>query len=195
MELQGVGLGKGGAWTGFIWLRIGTGTERALWMLKWTSGLHKMWGISSCAPVSFSRRTLLHGVMMMMMMMMMIIMMIIIIIIIITIKFTMKPQAVMLVSLRCSPFKSWCLSYCPAVSPTIHHDRQFTTLVANSLTHDHIQTAAKLTILNLLEKFGCHETMRQFSTTNIIILIIVIITEVHTFNPIHFLQIRTTRLP
>ena len=88
------------------------------------------------------------------------------IIIISTIKITMKlQQAVMLVSLRCSPFKSCGLSYCPAVSPSTHHDRQFHNLISQLISHDHIQTDAKLTILNLLEKSGCHET-RRFTTTS-----------------------------
>ena len=49
--------------TGWSWLRIGTGGGR-LWGREWTLGFHKMRGISWLAakPVSFSRRTLLHGV-------------------------------------------------------------------------------------------------------------------------------------
>ena len=49
--------------TGWSWLRIGTGGRR-LWVRWWTVGFHKMRGISWLAakPVSFSRRTLLHGV-------------------------------------------------------------------------------------------------------------------------------------
>jgi hypothetical protein len=49
--------------TGWSWLRIGTGGGH-LWLRHWTSGFHKMWAISWLAakPVSFSRRTLLHGV-------------------------------------------------------------------------------------------------------------------------------------
>jgi hypothetical protein len=35
----------GEAWTGLIWLRIGTGGGR-LWMRSWTFGFHKMQGIS-----------------------------------------------------------------------------------------------------------------------------------------------------
>jgi hypothetical protein len=34
-----------GAWTGSIWLRIGTGGE-LFWMRLWTFGFHKMRGIS-----------------------------------------------------------------------------------------------------------------------------------------------------
>jgi hypothetical protein len=33
------------AWTGLIWLKIGTGGGH-LWMRLWTFGFHKMWGIS-----------------------------------------------------------------------------------------------------------------------------------------------------
>ena len=45
------------------WLRIGTGGGH-LWVRWWTFEFHKMRGISWLAadPVSFSRRTLLHGV-------------------------------------------------------------------------------------------------------------------------------------
>ena len=48
--------------TGWSWLRIGTGGGR-LWVRWWTFGFHKMRGISWLAakPVTFSRRTLLHG--------------------------------------------------------------------------------------------------------------------------------------
>ena len=48
--------------TGWSWLRIRTGGGR-LWVRWWTLGFHKMRGISWLAakPVSFSRRTLLHG--------------------------------------------------------------------------------------------------------------------------------------
>ena len=49
--------------TGWSWLRIGTGGGH-LWVRWWTFGFRKMRGISWLAaePVSFSRRTLLHGV-------------------------------------------------------------------------------------------------------------------------------------
>ena len=49
--------------TGWSWLRIGTGGGH-LWVRWWTSGFHKMRGISwiGAEPVSFSRRILLHGV-------------------------------------------------------------------------------------------------------------------------------------
>ena len=49
--------------TGWSWLRVGTGGGR-LWVRWWTLGLHKMPRISWLAakPVSFSRRTLIHGV-------------------------------------------------------------------------------------------------------------------------------------
>ena len=49
--------------TGWSWLRIGTGCGH-LWVRWWTYGYHKMRGISWLAaePVSFSRRTVLHGV-------------------------------------------------------------------------------------------------------------------------------------
>ena len=48
---------------GWSWLRIGTGGGH-LWVRWWTFGFRKMRGISWLAaePVSFSRRTLLHGV-------------------------------------------------------------------------------------------------------------------------------------
>jgi hypothetical protein len=42
MDLRAVGWG---AWTGSIWLRIGTGGE-LLWMRLWIFGFHKMRGIS-----------------------------------------------------------------------------------------------------------------------------------------------------
>ena len=50
----------GSAWS---WLRIGTGGGR-LWVRYWALGFHKMRGISwlPAKPVTFSRRTLLHGV-------------------------------------------------------------------------------------------------------------------------------------
>ena len=55
-------------WEGVVgtrwgWLRIGTGGG-GLWVRQWTFGFHKMRGISWLAAklVSFSRRTLLHGV-------------------------------------------------------------------------------------------------------------------------------------
>jgi hypothetical protein len=53
----------GGAWTGSIWLRIGTGGELS-WMRLWTFVFHKMGGISWVAQdvFSFSGRTLLHEV-------------------------------------------------------------------------------------------------------------------------------------
>ena len=49
--------------SGGSWLRIGTFGGR-LWVRWWTLGFHKMRGISWLAakPVSFSRRTLLHGI-------------------------------------------------------------------------------------------------------------------------------------
>ena len=49
--------------TGWGWLRIGTGGGH-LWVRRWTFRFHKMRGISWLAAeqVSFSRRTLLHGV-------------------------------------------------------------------------------------------------------------------------------------
>ena len=49
--------------TGWSWLRIGTGGGH-WWVRWWTFGFRKMRGISWLAaePVSFSRRTLLHGV-------------------------------------------------------------------------------------------------------------------------------------
>jgi hypothetical protein len=52
-----------GAWTGSVWLRIGTGGGH-LWMRKWIFGFHKIWGISWIAEsrLAYSRRTLLHGV-------------------------------------------------------------------------------------------------------------------------------------
>ena len=52
-----------GVETGWSWLRIGT-DGRHLWIRWWTFGFHKVRGISWLAaePVSFSRRTLLHGV-------------------------------------------------------------------------------------------------------------------------------------
>ena len=46
--------------TRWSWLRIGTGGGR-FWVRWWTFVFHKMRGISS-KPISFSRRTLLHGV-------------------------------------------------------------------------------------------------------------------------------------
>jgi hypothetical protein len=51
------------AMDGLIWLRKGTG-DGLLWMRWWTFGFHKMRRISCLAEntVSFSRRTLLHGV-------------------------------------------------------------------------------------------------------------------------------------
>jgi hypothetical protein len=58
MDLWEVGWG-GGAWTGSIWLRIGTGGE-PLWMRLWTFKFHKMRGISWVAQGVW--RTLLHGV-------------------------------------------------------------------------------------------------------------------------------------
>jgi hypothetical protein len=42
MDLRVVGWG---AWTGSIWLRIGTGGG-LLWIRWWTFGFHKVWGIS-----------------------------------------------------------------------------------------------------------------------------------------------------
>ena len=53
----------GGVETGWSWLRIGTDGGH-LWIGWWTFGFHKVRGISWLAsePVSFSRRTLLHGV-------------------------------------------------------------------------------------------------------------------------------------
>ena len=52
-----------GVWTGSSWFRIGTGGGY-VWMRWWTFEFHKMRRISLLAtePVSFSRRTLLHGV-------------------------------------------------------------------------------------------------------------------------------------
>jgi len=52
-----------GVETGWSWLGIGTGGGH-LWVRWWIFGFHKMRGISllSTDPVSFSRRTLLHGV-------------------------------------------------------------------------------------------------------------------------------------
>ena len=49
--------------TGWSWIRIGTGGGH-LWVRWWTFEFQKMRGISWLAadPVSFSRRTLLHGV-------------------------------------------------------------------------------------------------------------------------------------
>ena len=49
--------------TGWSWFRIGT-DGGPLWIQWWTFGLHKVRGISWLAaePISFSRRTLLHGV-------------------------------------------------------------------------------------------------------------------------------------
>jgi hypothetical protein len=60
MDLREVGWG---AWTGSIWLRIGTGGG-LLWIRWWTFGFHKMRGVSWVAQdvFSFSGRTLLHGV-------------------------------------------------------------------------------------------------------------------------------------
>ena len=60
MDLHEVGRGLG---TGWSWLRVGTGGGH-LWVRWWTFGFHKMRGISWLAarPVSFLRRTLLHGV-------------------------------------------------------------------------------------------------------------------------------------
>jgi hypothetical protein len=47
---------------GFIWLGIGI-RGGLLWIRWWTFGFHKMRGISRLAErnLSFSRRTLLHG--------------------------------------------------------------------------------------------------------------------------------------
>jgi len=52
-----------GVETGWSWLRTGTGGGH-LWIRWRTFGFHKLRGISWLAaePVSFSRRTLLHGV-------------------------------------------------------------------------------------------------------------------------------------
>jgi len=52
-----------GAWTGSIWLRIGT-VGGHLWMRYWTFRVPKNAGnfFTSCKPVSFTGRTLLHGV-------------------------------------------------------------------------------------------------------------------------------------
>jgi len=52
-----------GVETGWSWLRIGTDGGH-LWIRWWTFGFYKVGGISWLAaePVSFSRRTLLHGV-------------------------------------------------------------------------------------------------------------------------------------
>jgi hypothetical protein len=52
-----------GVRTGLGWLRIGTGGGR-FWVLWGTLGFNRTRGIflTSCKPVSFSRRTLLHGV-------------------------------------------------------------------------------------------------------------------------------------
>ena len=52
-----------GVETGWSWLRIGTDGGH-LWIRWWTFGFHKVRGISWLAaePVSFSRRTLFHGV-------------------------------------------------------------------------------------------------------------------------------------
>jgi len=49
--------------TGWSWLRIGRDGEH-LWIRWWTFGFYKVRGVSWLAaePVSFSRRTLLHGV-------------------------------------------------------------------------------------------------------------------------------------
>jgi len=60
MDLQEVG---GVVRTGWSWLRIGTGGGQ-LWVRWRTFGFQKMRGISWLAaePVSFSRRTVLHGV-------------------------------------------------------------------------------------------------------------------------------------
>ena len=59
MDLQEVGCG---AWTGSIWVRIGTGGGH-LWMRQWTFGFHKMRGISWLAEnLLASRRALLYGV-------------------------------------------------------------------------------------------------------------------------------------
>ena len=60
MDLQEVGVVVR---TGWSWLRIGTGGGH-LWVRWWTFGFNKMRGISWLAaePVSFSIRTLLHGV-------------------------------------------------------------------------------------------------------------------------------------
>ena len=53
----------GGVKTGWSWLRIRTGGGH-LWIRWWTFGFHKLTGISWLAaePVSFSRRTIPHGV-------------------------------------------------------------------------------------------------------------------------------------
>ena len=53
-------MGGGGNWS---WLRTGPDGGH-LWIRWWNFGFHKVWGISWLAaePVSFSRRTLLHGV-------------------------------------------------------------------------------------------------------------------------------------
>ena len=53
----------GGVETGWSWLRIGT-DGRHLWIRWWTFGFYKVQGISwqAAEPVSFSRRTLRHGV-------------------------------------------------------------------------------------------------------------------------------------
>jgi hypothetical protein len=52
-----------GMWIGFTGLRIGTG-GKLLWTRWWAFGFHKMRGISWLAEhtLSFSRRTLLHGI-------------------------------------------------------------------------------------------------------------------------------------
>jgi hypothetical protein len=52
-----------GVRTGLGWLRIGIRGWR-LWVRWGTSGFHRTRGnfLTSCKPVSFSRRTLLHGV-------------------------------------------------------------------------------------------------------------------------------------
>ena len=51
-------------WWGTNWillLRIGA-SGGILWTRKWTFRFHKIWGISDWENISFSRRTMLHGV-------------------------------------------------------------------------------------------------------------------------------------